>query len=223
MLYHLLYPLHTTFSAFNVFRYITFRTIYASLTALLICWLLGPWVIRKLTKYQIGQYVRTDGPATHMTKTGTPTMGGLLILFAITVATLLWGDLGNRYVWIVLLTTLAFGGVGMWDDYRKLVLRDSRGLPARWKYLWQSMFGIAAAVALYGSATLPAETQLLFPFIKDLVLDLGPFFILLTYLVIVGSSNAVNLTDGLDGLAILPTVLVAGALGVFAYASGLYK
>ena len=207
-------------SGFLVFRYITLRTIFAVLTALLISFVVGPSMIRRLSSYKIGQTVRDDGPQSHLSKTGTPTMGGALILVAVAVATLLWGDLGNRYVWIVLLTTLAFGAVGMWDDYRKLVLRDSRGLAARWKYLWQSLFGLAAAVALYTSASLPAETQLLFPFFKDLVLDLGPFFILLTYLVIVGSSNAVNLTDGLDGLAILPTVLVSGALGVFAYASG---
>ncbi len=207
-------------SGFLVFRYITLRTIFAVLTALLISFVVGPSMIRRLSSYKIGQTVRDDGPQSHLSKTGTPTMGGALILVAVAMATLLWGDLGNRYVWIVLLTTLAFGAVGMWDDYRKLVLKDSRGLAARWKYLWQSLFGLAAAVALYASASLPAETQLLFPFFKDLVLDLGPFFILLTYLVIVGSSNAVNLTDGLDGLAILPTVLVSGALGVFAYASG---
>ena len=207
-------------SGFLVFRYITLRTIFAVLTALLISFVVGPSMIRRLSSYKIGQTVRDDGPESHLSKSGTPTMGGALILVAVAVATLLWGDLGNRYVWIVLLTTLAFGAVGLWDDYRKLVLKDSRGLAARWKYLWQSLFGLGAAAALYASASLPAETQLLFPFFKDLVLDLGPFFILLTYLVIVGSSNAVNLTDGLDGLAILPTVLVAGALGVFAYASG---
>ena len=207
-------------SGFLVFRYITLRTIFAVLTALLISFVVGPSMIRRLSSYKIGQTVRDDGPESHLSKSGTPTMGGALILVAVAVATLLWGDLGNRYVWIVLLTTLAFGAVGLWDDYRKLVLRDSRGLAARWKYLWQSLFGLAAAVALYVGASSPAETQLLFPFFKDLVLDLGPFFILLTYLVIVGSSNAVNLTDGLDGLAILPTVLISGALGVFAYASG---
>jgi len=147
-------------------------------------------------------------------------MGGALILVAVAISVLLWARLDNRYVWIVLLTTLAFGLVGLVDDYRKLVLRDSRGLPARWKYFWQSIFGLAAAVALYATATVPAETQLIVPFLKDIVIDLGPAFVLLAYLVIVGSSNAVNLTDGLDGLAILPTVLVAGALGVFAYVSG---
>jgi len=207
-------------SGFLVFRYITLRTILAVLTALLISFMVGPGMIRRLSRYKIGQMVRDDGPQTHLSKSGTPTMGGALILVAVAVATLLWADLGNRYVWIVLLTTLAFGAVGMWDDYRKLVLKDARGLPARWKYLWQSLFGVAAATALYGSAALPDETQLIIPFFKDLVLDLGPWFVLLAYLVIVGSSNAVNLTDGLDGLAILPTVLVAGALGVFAYASG---
>jgi phospho-N-acetylmuramoyl-pentapeptide-transferase len=207
-------------SGFLVFRYITLRTILAVLTALMISFLVGPAMIRRLSRYKIGQTVRDDGPESHLTKSGTPTMGGALILVAVAVATLLWADLGNRYVWIVLLTTLAFGAVGMWDDYRKLVLRDARGLRARWKYLWQSLFGVGAAAALYTTAIQPAETQLLIPFFKDLVLDLGPYFILLAYLVIVGSSNAVNLTDGLDGLAILPTVLVAGALGVFAYATG---
>jgi phospho-N-acetylmuramoyl-pentapeptide-transferase len=207
-------------SGFQVFRYITLRTILAVLTALLISFVVGPAMIRRLSRYKIGQTVRDDGPETHLAKTGTPTMGGALILVAVAVGTLLWSDLGNRYVWIVLLTTLSFGAIGLWDDYRKLVLQDARGLGARWKYLWQSVFGAAAACAFYFGADLPTETQLLIPFLKDAVLDLGPFFIVLAYLVIVGSSNAVNLTDGLDGLAILPTVLVAGALGVFAYASG---
>ncbi|HIE55042.1 MAG TPA: phospho-N-acetylmuramoyl-pentapeptide-transferase, partial [Chromatiaceae bacterium] len=161
-----------------------------------------------------------DGPESHFSKSGTPTMGGALILVAVAISVLLWSKLDNRYVWIVLLTTLAFGLVGLVDDYRKLVLQDSRGLPARWKYFWQSVFGLAASWMLYSTASLPAETQLIVPFFKDVVVDLGPAFILLSYLVIVGSSNAVNLTDGLDGLAILPTVMVAGALGVFAYVSG---
>ncbi|MCB1775227.1 MAG: phospho-N-acetylmuramoyl-pentapeptide-transferase, partial [Gammaproteobacteria bacterium] len=186
-------------SGFLVFRYITLRTILAVLTALVISFLVGPPMIRRLSRYKIGQTVRDDGPESHLSKSGTPTMGGALILVAVAVSTLLWADLGNRYVWIVLLTTLAFGAVGLWDDYRKLVLKDSRGLAARWKYLWQSVFGLGAAVALYATATLPVETQLHVPFFKDLVFDLGPAFILLTYFVIVGSSNAVNLTDGLDG------------------------
>ena len=154
-------------SGFLVFRYITLRTILAVLTALMISFLVGPAMIRRLSRYKIGQTVRDDGPESHLTKSGTPTMGGALILVAVAVATLLWSDLGNRYVWIVLLTTLAFGAVGMWDDYRKLVLKDSRGLAARWKYFWQSLFGGAAAYALYTTAILPSETQLLLPFVKE--------------------------------------------------------
>jgi len=207
-------------SGFGVFRYITLRTILAVLTALLISFLVGPMMIRRLSRYKIGQTVRNDGPQSHLSKAGTPTMGGSLILVAVAVATLLWTDLSSRYMWIVLLTTLAFGAVGLWDDYKKLVLRDARGLAARWKYFWQSIFGAGAAYALYSTAATPAETQLLLPFFKDFALDLGPWFVVLGYFVIVGSSNAVNLTDGLDGLAILPTVLVAGALGIFAYLSG---
>jgi len=204
-------------SGFNVFRYITLRTILGALTALLISFLIGPAMIRRLTYYKIGQTVRDDGPQTHLSKAGTPTMGGALILVAVAVATLLWADLRNRYVWIVLLTTLAFGVIGWVDDYRKLVHKNPRGLPARWKYLWQSIAAAAAAVLLYATATLPAETQLIIPFLKQAVFDLGIVFLPLTYFVIVGSSNAVNLTDGLDGLAIMPTVLVAAALAVFAY------
>ncbi len=207
-------------SGFLVFQYITLRTILAVLTALLISFLIGPAMIRRLSRYNIGQTVREDGPETHLVKSGTPTMGGALILVAVAVSALLWADLSNLYVWIVLLTTLTFGCVGLWDDYRKLVLQDTRGLPARKKYLWQSLLGFAAALALYLGASQPAETQLMVPFFKDFVIDLGPWFILLAYFVIVGTSNAVNLTDGLDGLAILPTVLVAGALGVFAYVAG---
>ncbi len=205
---------------FGVFRYITLRTILAVLTSLLISFMVGPAMIRRLSQYKIGQTVRDDGPQSHLSKAGTPTMGGALILVAVAVSTLLWSDLSSRYMWVVLLTTLAFGAVGLWDDYKKLVLRDARGLAARWKYLWQSLFGIAAAWFLYSSATLPAETQLFLPFFKRFAWDMGPWFVVLSYFVIVGSSNAVNLTDGLDGLAILPTVLVAGALGIFAYVSG---
>ncbi len=206
--------------AFKVFHYITLRAILGVLTALIISFVVGPVMIRRLSQYKIGQTVRDDGPQSHLSKAGTPTMGGALILVAVAISVLLWAKLDNRYVWIVLLTTLAFGLVGLVDDYRKLVLRDSKGLPARWKYFWQSLFGLAASYALYATATVPADTQLIVPFFKDVVIDLGPAFILLSYLVIVGSSNAVNLTDGLDGLAILPTVMVAGALGVFAYVSG---
>lgn len=207
-------------SGFNVFQYLTFRAILGALTALMAGFIIGPWMIRHLTFRQIGQTVRDDGPTTHLTKAGTPTMGGLLILFGVIVSTLLWGDLDNRFVWIILLTTSGFGVIGFVDDYRKLVLNDPIGLPARWKYFWQSVVGLAAAYALYHYAAAPIETSLIVPFFKSVVIPLGPFFVVLAYLVIVGTSNAVNLTDGLDGLAIMPTVLVGGALGVFAYASG---
>ena len=206
--------------SFNVFRYLTLRTILAVLTALMISFIVGPSMIRRLTRYKIGQTVRTDGPESHLEKAGTPTMGGALILVAISVATLLWADLENRYTWVVLLTTLLFGIVGWVDDYKKLVHKDPKGLIARYKYFWQSIGGLAAATFLYMTATMSAETQLVVPFIKEWVFDLGPWFILLSYFVIVGTSNAVNLTDGLDGLAIMPTVLVGGALGLFAYVTG---
>ena len=208
------------FTLFAVFKYLTLRAILGVLTALGISLLLGPWMIRTLNSLQIGQAVRSDGPQTHLSKSGTPTMGGALILMAIFVSTLLWSDLENRFVWVVLAVTFAFGAVGWVDDYRKVVRRNSRGLPARWKYFWQSIAGLGAALFLYYTASTPAETALIIPFFKDVVLPLGPFYILLTYLVIVGSSNAVNLTDGLDGLAIMPTVLVGGALGIFAYLVG---
>ena len=207
-------------SGFNVFRYLTVRTILGVLTALFISFILGPYLIRHLTHKQIGQSVREDGPATHLDKIGTPTMGGLLILVSIGVSTLCWADLSNRYIWVVLLVTLLFGLIGLVDDYKKVTRKDSRGLSARHKYAAQSLVGLAAALYLYQSATLAVETQLIVPFVKALVFDLGWFYVLLAYLVIVGSSNAVNLTDGLDGLAILPTVLVAGALAIFAYAAG---
>lgn len=208
-------------SGFNVFQYLTLRTILGILTSLLIALVIGPYLIRHLTTYQIGQSVRDDGPQTHLTKTGTPTMGGLLILISIIVSTLCWGDLTNRYVWVALIVTTLFGVIGWIDDYRKVVNRDPRGLPARYKYFWQSVFGLGAAIFLYKIAATPAETNLLIPFAKSLSLDIGALgFILLTYCVVVGSSNAVNLTDGLDGLAILPTVMVAAALAIFAYAVG---
>lgn len=207
-------------SGFNVFRYLTLRTILGVLTALFISFMLGPYLIRHLTHKQIGQSVREDGPATHLDKIGTPTMGGLLILISISVSTLCWADLSNRYVWVVLLVTLLFGLIGLVDDYKKVTRNDSRGLSARYKYAAQSLVGLAAALYLYLSATLAVETQLIVPFVKALVFDLGWLYVLLAYLVIVGASNAVNLTDGLDGLAILPTVMVAGALAIFAYAAG---
>ncbi len=211
------------YSAFNVFSYLTLRAILGILTALTIALLVGPFMIKKLSVKQIGQVVRDDGPESHFSKAGTPTMGGALILVAIAVSTLLWGDLTNHYVWVVLLVTLLFGVIGWVDDYRKVVYKDTKGLIARYKYFWQSVIGMGAAVYLYMNAQSPEETLLLIPFMKDVFIDLGPFYILLTYLVIVGSSNAVNLTDGLDGLAIMPTVMVAGALGVFAYLTGHYN
>jgi phospho-N-acetylmuramoyl-pentapeptide-transferase len=207
-------------SAFNVFNYLTLRMILGTLTALVLCLWLGPVMIRRLVERQIGQAVRDDGPQSHLSKAGTPTMGGAMILMAIAVSTLLWGDLANHYVWIVLAVTLGFGAIGWIDDYRKVVEKNPRGLPARWKYFWQSVIGLVAAGLLYITAASPVETSLILPLFKDFVLPLGLFYIVLTYLVIVGSSNAVNLTDGLDGLAIMPTVLVAMGLAVFAYASG---
>jgi phospho-N-acetylmuramoyl-pentapeptide-transferase len=220
MLRHVADWLTQYYSAFNVFSYLTMRAILAALTALVISLLVGPPMIRKLAEHQVGQRVRSDGPQSHLSKAGTPTMGGALILVAIVTATLLWADLANRFVWIVLGVTAAFGLIGFWDDYLKLVVGDSRGLIARYKYFWQSVAGLGAAIALYATAKTPIETTLIVPFFKDFVLPLGPLFIVVAYFVIVGSSNAVNLTDGLDGLAIMPAVLVAGALGVFAYASG---
>lgn len=211
------------YGAFSVVQYLTLRGIFAVVTALVISWVFGPAVIRKLNQLQMGQAIRGDGPQSHLSKAGTPTMGGALILLAVFISTLLWADLGNRYVWIVLGTTLTFGLVGWVDDYRKVVEKDPRGLPARWKYLWQSLFGLTAALVLYYTAQVPAETELIVPFFKNIALAMGPFYILFAYFVIVGTSNAVNLTDGLDGLAILPTVLVSGALGIIAYLTGNYQ
>jgi phospho-N-acetylmuramoyl-pentapeptide-transferase len=209
------------YGGFRVFGYLTLRAILAALTALSIALLVGPWMIRKLSERQIGQVVRDYGPDTHLGKMGTPTMGGALILVAIAAGTLLWADLENRFIWIALGVTLAFGLIGFYDDYLKLIVRDPRGLAARWKYLWQSAAGLAAALALWMTAQEPAETALYLPFFKNVALPMGAAaFVVFSYFVIVGSSNAVNLTDGLDGLAIMPCVMVAGALGVFAYATG---
>jgi len=206
---------------FNVFNYITLRAVLACLTSLVISFVIGPAMIRKLTAYKIGQSVRDDGPQTHLIKAGTPTMGGALILVSITVTTLLWADLENRFVWIVLLVTLGFGAVGWIDDYRKVVHRNPKGLSARAKLLWQSVVGISAACYIAFSSNLPAQTVFIVPFFKEVAYPLGVVgFIAMTYCVIVGTSNAVNLTDGLDGLAIMPTVMVGGALGIFAYVAG---
>jgi len=205
---------------FQVFQYLTLRGILAAGTALAISLLVGPVMIRRLQFYQMGQSVRDDGPQSHLTKAGTPTMGGALLLVGITASCLLWGDLRNSYLWLALLVTIGFGAVGWVDDYRKVAQGDSRGLPARWKYFWQSLAGLAAALYLYLAFDTPVTTQLYVPFFKDFAWSMGPLFILLAYLVIVGASNAVNLTDGLDGLAILPTVLVGTALGIIAYLTG---
>ncbi len=221
MLFELFDWLSDFYGGFRVFGYLTFRAILAALTSLAIALLVGPWMIRRLVANQIGQVVRDDGPQTHLGKTGTPTMGGALILVSIAAGTLLWADLGNRFVWIVLAVTSAFGLIGFYDDYLKLVVRNPRGLPARWKYLWQSLAGLGAALALWFTAQGPAETALYVPFFKNVAVPMGMLaFVGFTYLVIVGASNAVNLTDGLDGLAIMPCVMVAGALGVFAYVTG---
>ena len=205
---------------FGVTQYLTLRAILSVLTALGITLIVGPVLIRKLGVRQIGQPIREYGPEGHLSKKGTPTMGGALILVGIATSCLLWGDLSSRYVWVLLLVTLGLGAVGWVDDWRKVVNKDPEGLPARWKYLWQSVIGLGAGVFLYVTAGVDAETQLFIPFFKDAVFELGWLYIPLVYFVIVGTSNAVNLTDGLDGLAILPTVLVGAALGVFAYLSG---
>jgi len=207
-------------SPYSLFQYLTFRTILAALTAFAVSLALGPAVIRRLTELKAGQVIRSDGPQSHLSKAGTPTMGGALILSAIAIATLCWADLHNRYVWVVLLVLASFGVVGFIDDYRKLVLKDSAGLPARWKYLLQSVFGLAAAVFLYVTADVPAATTLIVPMVKGIAWQLGPLFVVVAYFWIVGFSNAVNLTDGLDGLAIMPSVAVAAGLGIFAYVAG---
>ena len=243
MLLELAQWLAKDFRAFNVFSYITLRAVLATLTALAIALIAGPAVIRKLTAYKIGQAVRDDGPQTHLIKAGTPTMGGALILIAIGISTLLWADLTNRFIWIVLVVTLGFGAIGWVDDWRKVVHKNSKGLSAKEKYFWQSVVGLIAAVYLAFAVSapnadklielvmkwiasgftmeLPVKANLIVPFFKEVSYPLGVFgFIALSYLVIVGTSNAVNLTDGLDGLAIMPAVMVASALGLFAYVTG---
>ena len=224
-------------SGFHLFQYLTFRAIMSTLTALAVSLFAGPAIIRKLASVKAGQVIRSDGPQSHLAKAGTPTMGGVLIIASIAVATLLWADLHNRYVWLVLGVLVAFGAIGFYDDYKKLVLRDSGGLPARWKYFWQSVCGLGVALILYFTADTPAATTFYLPLIKHAQVPLGQVadfaasapwltgvgavvFIGLTYFIVVGFSNAVNLTDGLDGLAIMPSVLVAAALGMFAYLAG---
>jgi phospho-N-acetylmuramoyl-pentapeptide-transferase len=212
------------YTGFHVFQYLTLRGILAAVTALLLGLFIGPSMITALSRYQIGQQVRTDGPQSHLVKRGTPTMGGGLILVATALGTLLWADLSDRFVWILLATTMAFGMIGFYDDYLKLVVGNSKGLPARYKYLAQSVAGLATALVLHALHQTSSETSLYVPFFKTVAVPMSSFgFIAFAYLVIVGTSNAVNLTDGLDGLAIMPAVMVAAALGVFAYATGNVK
>ncbi|BCV38325.1 MULTISPECIES: phospho-N-acetylmuramoyl-pentapeptide-transferase [Shewanella] len=220
MLVYLAEYLTQFYTGFNVFSYLTFRAILGLLTALSFALWWGPKLIERLQLLQIGQVVRNDGPESHFSKRGTPTMGGLLVLAGIFISVLLWGDLGNRYVWVMLFVLGSFGLIGFLDDYRKVVRKDPKGLVARWKYILQSLAAIAVAFYLYATAALPGETQLVVPFFKDVMPQLGLFFVVLAYFTIVGSSNAVNLTDGLDGLAIMPTVMVAAAFALIAYLSG---
>jgi phospho-N-acetylmuramoyl-pentapeptide-transferase len=220
VLFYLTEQLADISSGFRVFGYLTFRGILAALTALLISFLIGPRMIASFSARQIGQQVRDDGPKSHLPKAGTPTMGGTLILVAMGASTMLWADMSNRFVLITLLTTLAFGLIGFWDDYLKLVVGNSRGLIARYKFFWQTVAALACALTLFYTAKSDFETALFVPFFKTIAIPLGIGFVALTTLVLVFYSNAVNLTDGLDGLAIMPTVLVGGALGVFAYATG---
>jgi phospho-N-acetylmuramoyl-pentapeptide-transferase len=221
MLYHLLYPLHTTISAFNVFRYITFRTIYASLTAFLICFVLGPWFIKKLSRMQIGQYIRDDGPQAHLKKAGTPTMGGTLIISAAVGATLLWTNLTNFYIWILLFVTVLYAVIGFVDDYLMQVKKRSKGLSAKGKFLLQ--VAVATAAGIMVCLRPDFDTQVTVPFFKHISPDLGWGYVLFAVLVIVGTSNAVNLTDGLDGLAIGPVIIAAVTYMIFAYVTGHVK
>jgi phospho-N-acetylmuramoyl-pentapeptide-transferase len=221
MLYHLLYSLHDLVSFLNVFRYITFRTIYAILTALLISFVIGPWLIKKLKAFQIGQVVREDVPSRHMAKNGTPTMGGSLILTAILMPTLLWADLTNPYIWIVLLTTLGFGIIGFLDDYKKVRDKNGMGIKARYKFPIQLVIGIGSCLILF--TTIDHDSRLIFPFFKKVMPDLGYWYVLFGTLVIVGSANAVNLTDGLDGLAIGPVLVASGTFMLFCYLAGNYR
>jgi len=221
MLYHLLYPLHTLFSILNVFRYITFRTIYASLTAFFICFFLGPWVIDRLARMQVGQYIRDDGPKSHLGKAGTPTMGGVLMIAAITLSTLLWSDLTDPFIWIALWVLLGFGAVGFMDDYLMQVKKQSKGLSVRGKLVCQAGVGLVAGGWVY--LTPNFSTEVTIPFFKTVTPDLGWGYIVFAMLVIVGASNAVNLTDGLDGLAIGPVIIAATTYMVFAYVAGHVK
>ena len=220
MLYHLLYPLHDRLAVLNVFQYITFRAAYAALTGLLISLVVGPWLIRKLSQYQVGQSIRKEGPSSHLAKAGTPTMGGLLILAGITVSTLLWARLDNPFVWMALFTTLAFGAVGFVDDYLKLLRHRNLGLQGRWKIAAQVLIGMILGLSLLHLSAGQFETRIAIPFFKDVLIDLGWFYVPFVILVVVGASNAVNLTDGLDGLAIGPTLVAASFYTVVIYLAG---
>ncbi len=218
MLYHIFYPLATNIKLFNIFKYLTFRTIYAMITALVVCFILGPWIIRKLESLQARQVIRTDGPESHLQKQGTPTMGGVIILTAIVIPTLLWADLTNQYIWITLFITIGFGLIGFVDDYKKVVKKDTKGLSARQKLFWQVLLGGSVAVYLFLK---PGFSELLyFPLFKNFHPDLWIWFIPFATLVIVGASNAVNLTDGLDGLAIGPVAINAATYMLFSYIAG---
>ena len=206
--------------AFSVFQYLTLRSMVSAMTALLLSLIIGPIFIEKLSRQQIGQRVRLDGPESHLAKDGTPTMGGGLIIVVITIATLFWGDLSNRYIWLVLSVTCAFGLIGWLDDYLKILRQNSDGLSARWKIFWQTIVALSASSYLYTTADMAIQTDLIVPFFKQVALPLGIGFIVFSSLMLVGMSNAVNLTDGLDGLAILPTVMVGGGLGLIAYLVG---
>ncbi len=221
MLYHLLFPLHVDYSFFNVFRYITFRTIYAAITALLLCFVLGPWLIRELGAHQIGQTIRKDGPERHLAKEGTPTMGGLLIVLATVIPTLLWANLGNTYIWIAVFVTVGFGTIGFVDDYKKVIRKDSKGLSGKKKLLFQFLLAAIAATLIYLDVGMQDRVSI--PFFKKLNPSLGFLYIPFVIFVIVGASNAVNLTDGLDGLAIGPSIIAAGTYMLFAYLAGHIK
>jgi phospho-N-acetylmuramoyl-pentapeptide-transferase len=221
MIYHFLYPLATSFHFLNVFKYLTFRTIYAVITALFVSFLLGPWVIRKLQSIQMTQVIRTDGPESHLKKQGTPTMGGALILLATVIPTLLWADLSNRYIWLVLFIIIGYGLLGFIDDYKKVVEKNPKGVTPRQKLFWQSLLGLAVGLVLFYTPGFSTEVSI--PFFKNIHPHLGVFYILFTMLIIVFSSNAVNLTDGLDGLAIGPVAINAGTFMLFAYIAGNVK
>jgi len=221
MIYYFLYPLHTYFSGFNLFRYITFRTIYATITAMLICFFLGPYVIRKLSHLQIGQYIQKDGPESHFSKAGTPTMGGILIIFSVLVSTLLWANLSNSYIWIILMVLMGYGAIGFLDDYMKVTKRQNLGLTARRKFFLQLFIAFLAGLLIYCNPTF--DTRVTIPFMKFFSPDLGPAYVLFAMLVIVGTSNAVNLTDGLDGLAIGPVTIASVTYIIFAYVAGHVK